>query len=125
MLHMYFLQQWYTLADAALKDTLYDSQAIRELIGIDLGREDVPNATTLLKFRRLLEQHDQTAAILAEVKRAPERAWFAYATSHGSGRDHHRSAQLDKERGWQARTRDAPRRRRRVGPDPQRGVHGG
>lgn len=67
MLRMYFLQQWYTLADEALEDALYDSQAMREFVGIDLGRESVPDATTLLKFRRLLEQHDLTAAILAEV----------------------------------------------------------
>ena len=67
MLRMYFLQQWYTLADEALEDALYDSQAMREFIGIDLGLENVPDATTLLKFRRLLEQHDLTAAILAEV----------------------------------------------------------
>jgi len=67
MLRMYFLQQWYTLADEALEDALYDSQAMREFIGIDLGRENVPDATTLLKFRRLLEQHDLTAAMLAEV----------------------------------------------------------
>ena len=67
MLRMYFLQQWYTLADEALEDALYDSQAMREFIGIDLGRENVPDATTLLKFRRLLEQHDLTATILAEV----------------------------------------------------------
>jgi hypothetical protein len=43
MLRMYFLQQWYTLADEALEDALYDSQAMREFIGIDLGREDVPS----------------------------------------------------------------------------------
>jgi IS5 family transposase len=67
MLRMYFLQQWYTLADEALEDTLYDSQAMRDFVGIDLAREQVPDATTLLKFRRLLEQHDLTAAILAEV----------------------------------------------------------
>ena len=67
MLRMYFLQQWYTLADEALEDALYDSQAMREFIGIDLGRESVPDATTLLKFRRLLEQHDLTVAILGEV----------------------------------------------------------
>ena len=65
MLRMYFLQQVH--ADEALEDALYDSQAMREFIGIDLGRENVPDATTLLKFRRLLEQHDLTAAILAEV----------------------------------------------------------
>ena len=67
MLRMYFLQQWYTLADEALEDALYDSQAMREFVGIDLGRENVPDATTLLKFRRLLEQHDLTGAMLVEV----------------------------------------------------------
>jgi IS5 family transposase len=67
MLRMYFLQQWYTLADEALEDALYDSQAMREFVGIDLGREDVPDATTLLKFRRRLEEHKLTAAILTEV----------------------------------------------------------
>lgn len=67
MLRMYCLQQWYGLADEALEDALYDSQAMREFIGIDLGRENVPDATTLLKFRRLLEQHDLTSAILCEV----------------------------------------------------------
>ena len=67
MLRMYFLQQWYTLADEALEDALYDSQAMREFVGIELSRENVPDATTLLKFRRLLEQHDLTSAILSEV----------------------------------------------------------
>jgi len=67
MLRMYFLQQWYTLADEALEDALYDSQVMREFVGIDLGRENVPDATTLLKFRRLLEQHDLTGAMLVEV----------------------------------------------------------
>src|SRR5947208_14696139 len=60
MLRMYFLQQWYSLADEALEDALYDSQAMREFVGIDLGCEQVPDATTLLKFRRLLEQHELT-----------------------------------------------------------------
>jgi transposase, IS5 family len=67
MLRMYFLQQWYTLADEALEDALYDSRAMSEFVGIELGRENVPDATTLLKFRRLLEQHDLTAANLPEV----------------------------------------------------------
>jgi IS5 family transposase len=67
MLRMYFLQQWYTLSDEGLEDTLYDSQAMREFVGIDLAREQVPDATTLLKFRRLLEEHELTAAMLAEV----------------------------------------------------------
>jgi IS5 family transposase len=67
MLRVYFLQQWYGLADEALEDAIYDSQALRIFVGIDLGTEAVPDATTLLKFRRLLEQHHLTQQILAEV----------------------------------------------------------
>ena len=67
MLRIYFLQQWYALADEALEDALYDSQALRTFAGIDLSVEAVPDATTLLKFRRLLEAHDLTRRIFAEV----------------------------------------------------------
>ena len=58
MLRIYFLQQWYALADEALEDALYDSQALQGFARIDLQAEGVPDATTLLKFRRLLETHD-------------------------------------------------------------------
>jgi IS5 family transposase len=67
MLRLYFLQQWYALADEALEDALYDSQALRNFAGIDLGSEAVPDATTLLKFRHLLEAHDLTRRIFEEV----------------------------------------------------------
>jgi IS5 family transposase len=67
MLRIYFLQQWYALADEALEDALYDSQALRNFAGIDLGREAVPDATTLLKFRHLLEAHELTRRIFEEV----------------------------------------------------------
>ena len=67
MLRVYFLQQWYGLADEALEDTLYDSQAMRIFAGIDLSVESVPDATTLLKFRHLLEAHELTKKIFAEV----------------------------------------------------------
>jgi IS5 family transposase len=67
MLRIYFLQQWYALADEALEDGLYDSQAMRTFAGIDLSVEAVPDATTLLKFRHLLEARDLTRAIFAEV----------------------------------------------------------
>ncbi|MBN2887377.1 MAG: IS5 family transposase [Chromatiaceae bacterium] len=67
MLRMYFLQQWYALADEALEDALYDSQALRNFVGIDLARESVPDATTLLKFRRLLEQAELTKRIFETI----------------------------------------------------------
>ena len=68
MLRMYFLQQWYSLADEALEDALYDSQALRTFVGIDLGGgEAVPDATTLLYFRHLLARQELTRALFAEV----------------------------------------------------------
>lgn len=67
MLRMYFVQQWFNLADAACDDALLDSTALRRFVGIDLGRERVPDATTLLKFRRLLEKNKLGEALFAKV----------------------------------------------------------
>ncbi len=67
MLRVYFLQQWYGLADEALEDALYDSQAMQGLARIDLAAEGVPDATTLLKFRRLLETHDLCRGLFAAI----------------------------------------------------------
>jgi len=67
MLRMYFLQQWFGLSDEGLEDAIYDSQALRGFLGIDLGRETVPDATTLLGFRHLLERHALTERIFETV----------------------------------------------------------
>lgn len=67
MLRMYFIQQWYGLADEAVEDALYDSQALRNFCGIDLAVESVPDATTLMDFRHLLENHKLPQAMLREV----------------------------------------------------------
>ena len=67
MLRVYFLQQWYGLADEALEDALYDSQALRGFARIDLSAEGVPDATTLLKFRRLLETHDLCKSLFTAI----------------------------------------------------------
>jgi len=67
MLRVYFLQQWYGLADEALEDALYDSQTLQGFARIDLAAEGVPDATTLLKFRRLLETHDLCKGLFAAI----------------------------------------------------------
>jgi transposase, IS5 family len=67
MLRIYCLQQWYGLADEALEDALYDSQALRGFAGIDLTHDPVPDATTLLKFRHWLERHDLTKALFDDI----------------------------------------------------------
>lgn len=67
MLRMYVAQQCFGFSDEGMEDALYDSQAIRCFVGIDLGRESAPDATTLLKFRRLLEEHQLTETIFTEI----------------------------------------------------------
>jgi transposase, IS5 family len=57
MLRVYFLQQWFNLSDPAVEEALYDSAAMRNFAGIDLGREAAPDETTVCKFRHLLERH--------------------------------------------------------------------
>jgi len=67
MLRMYFIANWFNLADVACEDALYDVEAFRDFCRIDLGRERVPDATTLLNFRHLLEQNELGAALFAKV----------------------------------------------------------
>ncbi len=67
MLRIYFVQHWFNLADEACEEALLDSSALRQFVGIDLGRERVPDGTTLLKFRRLLESHKLGEALFAKV----------------------------------------------------------
>lgn len=67
MLRMYVAQQCFGLSDEGTEDALYDSQAIRRFVGIDLSCESAPDATTLLKFRRLLETHGLTKKIFATI----------------------------------------------------------
>ena len=57
MLRMYLLQVWFNLSDEGIEDAIYDSYAFRKFMGIDFNEEQVPDATTLLKFRHLLEKN--------------------------------------------------------------------
>ena len=56
MLRIYFLQHWFSLSDPGAEDALYDSPALRSFAGVDLGRAAVPDETTILNFRHLLDQ---------------------------------------------------------------------
>jgi len=67
MLRVYFLQQWYALSDPLAEEMLYDSDAMRHFAGIELGDDRIPDETTILNFRHLLERHGLTEAIFAEV----------------------------------------------------------
>lgn len=68
-LRLHFLQHWYNLSDPGLEGALYESESKRRFAGIDLGREPVPDETTILRFRRMLEQHELGAKLFAAVGR--------------------------------------------------------
>jgi len=67
MLRMYWVANWFNLADEACEDAMYDIPVFREFCGFDLGRERIPDATTLLKFRHLLEENDFGKEMFARV----------------------------------------------------------
>ena len=67
MLRIYFLQPWFNLAAPGAEEALHDSLTMRRFAGIDLGREPVPDETTLCKFRHLLERHELGSALFQQV----------------------------------------------------------
>lgn len=80
MLRIHFIQHWFNLADFACEEALYDSASLRRFAGIDLGREPVPDATTLLKFRHLLEKNKLAEQLFAEVGRVLQGAGMTVKT---------------------------------------------
>ena len=67
MVRVYFLQQWFNLSDPGAEDALYESPVLRHFVGIDLGRAPVPDESTILQFRHLLERHELGGAMLNAV----------------------------------------------------------
>jgi IS5 family transposase len=67
MLRIYFLQQWFNLSDPQAEDAIYDSEAMRRFARVELGEEVVPDESTILRFRHLLEQHGLTQAIFNSI----------------------------------------------------------
>ena len=67
MLRIYCMQQWYNLSDPGAEETLYDIQSMRSFAGLELGRDAIPDETTILNFRHLLERYELTKAIFEGV----------------------------------------------------------
>ncbi len=67
LLRVHFLQQWFALADEAVEEALHDIPVYRAFAGIDPGCTGIPDATTILRFRHLLERHDLATALLDTV----------------------------------------------------------
>ena len=72
MLRIHFLQQWYTLSDARMEDELIDVPVLRSFVGIDLLQGKVPDETTILTFRHLLEEKKLAKPIFQVVNQCLE-----------------------------------------------------
>jgi transposase, IS5 family len=68
MLRIYFMQNWFNLSDPQAEDSLYDIESMRRFAGIELHGHDIPDESTILRFRHLLEQHQLTERIFAEIR---------------------------------------------------------
>lgn len=67
MLRIHFIQQWFNLSDPAMEEALYDMALFREFVGLDAGEDNLPDESTILRFRHLLETHNLSLQILATV----------------------------------------------------------
>src|SRR5262245_12122057 len=68
MLRIYFLQQWFNLSDPGAEDAIYDSESMRRFARVEIAEDVVPDETTILRFRHVLERHRLTEAIFEAVK---------------------------------------------------------
>ena len=68
MLRMYLMQNWFHLSDEGVEDAIYDSYAMRKFMQLDFSKESVPDATTLTKFRHILEENHLGEKIFADVR---------------------------------------------------------
>ena len=67
MLRIHFMQQWFGYADAAMEEALHEVPLLRHFAGLDAGTDTMPDETTILNFRHLLERHSLSSALFAEV----------------------------------------------------------
>src|SRR5947207_10411850 len=67
MLRIHLLQQWFNLSDPAMEEMLIDSQSMRRFAGINLMDDPVPDETTILKFRHLLEANALAEKLFRDV----------------------------------------------------------
>ena len=106
MLRIHFLQQWYAYSDPGMEEALHEIPLLRSFAGIDTGRDLIPDESTILRFRRLLEKHGLAQQIFAEVQELLDAAHLIlqegkmvdatliHAPSSTKNRDHKRDPEM-------------------------------
>ena len=106
MLRVHCVQLFYNLSDPGMEDMLYEVEPVRRFVGLRLS-EALPDETTILHFRHLLEKHRLGEGLLAEINAHLAGRGLRLRAGDGSGRDHHRGADIDEEPRGGARPGDA------------------
>lgn len=89
MLRMYLLQIWFNLSDEGVEDAIYDSYAFRKFMNIDFMEEQVPDATTLLKFRHLLEENHLGEVFFKAINLCDGSYWAYHARRYDRRCNHY------------------------------------
>ena len=107
MLRIHCVQLFYNLSDPAMEDMLYEIESVRRFVGVRLSGP-LPDETTILNFRHLLDTHDLGEGLFEEINGHLGVAWTASSGRDDSGCEHNRGAVVYEESGWRSRPRDAP-----------------
>jgi len=105
LLRIYLLQRWFNPSGPAAEDAICDSESMRRFAKVELAEDKIPDESTILRFRHLLEKHTSDGGNLRGRERSADRASSVFAVGDDRGRDDHRSAELDEERHEDAGTR--------------------
>jgi len=108
MLRIHLLQQWYSLSDPAMEEALIEVPTMRRFAGIELISDRIPDETTILTFRHLLEKHELGDQIFETVKAHLSERGMTMRQCHDRGCHLDRGAQFHQEQGGEARSGDAP-----------------
>jgi IS5 family transposase len=110
MLRIYFMQQWYALSDPAMEDALYEIESMRRFARLELTDDALPDESTILKFRHLLERHQLTAQMMDVINDTLEQkglllkggtmvdATIIHAPSSTKNRDKQRDPEMHQTR---------------------------
>ena len=102
MLRVHCVQLFYNLSDPGMEDLLYEAESVRRFVGLRLS-EALPDESTILHFRHILEKHELGEGLFEEIKGYLESRGLRLREGDHSGCHHHRSAVVHQEPGWGAR----------------------
>ena len=111
MLRVHLMQNWFGLSDPAMEEALYEITPMRTFAGLSLT-QPIPDETTILNFRHLLEEYELAPDIMSRVNAHLSRKGLDAQARQHRGRDDHRGAELDEERRRVSETPRCTRRRR-------------